>query len=135
MSDQLPQVGQLRLDAPSGMADQPNKRVPRHKVGQKFLKGPVPLDWLGVAAKQPGKAIHVAIGIWVWAGIKNSRQVAFSMSWLQRTFGVNRCSGYRGLTALEKVGLVSVSRHRGRKPLVTLLDLRVPPLSSANEKT
>src|ERR1700751_5550835 len=97
-------------------------RAPQHRLGQKFLKGPIPLDWLRVAAMQRGKALHVALGIWFWAGVRKSSHVAFSMSWLKSTFGVSRYCGYRGLAALEAVGLVSWHRHRGRKPMVTLLD-------------
>jgi hypothetical protein len=118
----VPGPDQLRLDAHTALSSRPIRRVPRHTVGQKFLKGPIPLDWLRMAAMQPGKALHVALALWFWAAVKRSAQVAFSMSWLDVTFGVNRYSGYRGLAALEEVGLVSVVRHRGRKPTVTLLD-------------
>jgi hypothetical protein len=114
-------VDQLRIDAPVV----PSPRVPRHKAGQRFLKGPIPLDWLATAAAQPGKAFHVALGIWFWVGVKKSNRVAFSMLWLKTTFGVDRWSGYRGLAALERAGLVSVIRYRGRKSVVTLLD--TPP--------
>jgi hypothetical protein len=70
---------------------------------------------------QPGKALHVALALWFWAGVRRSRQVAISMSWL-KTLGADRYSGYRGLAALEGVGLISVIRHRGRKSVVTLLE-------------
>jgi hypothetical protein len=113
------------------MADAPliPQRIgtPRHRHGEKFLKGPIPLNWLSVAAKQSGKALHVATAIWFWAGLRRSREVALSMSWLRTNFGVNRYSGYRGLVALERIGLVSVVRHPGRKPLVTLLEAPAAP--------
>jgi hypothetical protein len=111
-------IDQLRVDAPVV----PSPLVPRHRVGEKFLKGPIPLNWLSAAGMQPGKTLHVAVGLCFWAGVKRSRQVPLSMSWLRTTFGVDRYSGYRGLAALERVGLVSVIRHRGRKSMVTLLD-------------
>jgi len=41
---------------------------------------------------------------------------------------VNRHTGYRALRTLEKAGLVSVVRHAGRSPVVTILD---PPEFSA----
>lgn len=80
------------------------------------------MKWLQLAASQPGKTLHVAIGLWFWAGVKKSRRVSLSMTWLLKTLGVGRYSGYRGLSALEKAGLVSVIRHPGRKPVVTLLE-------------
>ena len=94
---------------------------PRHKPGEKFLKGPIPWAWLAKAAHQSGKALHVAIALWFLAGVKRKRTVALSGAVL-RTLGVNRHSGYRGLAALEQAGLVSVERHPGRNPLVTILD-------------
>ncbi len=94
-------------------------RPPRHKPGEKFLKGPIPWNWLSSAAHQPGKALHVAIVLWLLAGIKRTRTVALSGSVL-RGFGVNRHSGYRGLASLEAAGLVGVDRHPGRNPIVTI---------------
>jgi hypothetical protein len=94
---------------------------PRHRPGERFLKGPIPLNWLGAAASLPGKALHVAIELWFWAGVKNSRTVAISLSHLRAT-RIHRSSASRGLQALERAGLVAVVRHSGRKPIVTLLD-------------
>ncbi len=94
---------------------------PKHKPGEKFLKGPVPWNWIAKAAQLPGKAIQVGIVIWFLAGIKNSRTVPLSNKVL-RDLEVSRHSQYRGLKALEKGGLVSVTRHAGRNPVVTILD-------------
>jgi hypothetical protein len=121
-SDNRLHVDQLRIDARATLLERSVKKLPRHEPGQKFLKGPIPLNWLSLAASQPGKALHVALALWFWAGMKRSRQVTLSMSWLRATLGVDRHSGYRGLAALEVIGLVSVVRHQGRKPIVTLLD-------------
>ena len=98
-----------------------NTKPPRHKPGEKFLKGPIPWTWVVRAAHQPGKALHVAIVLWFLVGVKKTRTVALSGSVL-RGLGVNRYSGYRGLVALEQAGLVSAERHPGRNPVVTLLD-------------
>jgi hypothetical protein len=94
---------------------------PCHKRGERFLKGPIPFNWLAKAARQPGKALHVAIAIWFFAGVTRSRSVALS-SRLMFSLGSSRFSTYRGLKALEEVGLVTVIRHRGRNPRVTIQD-------------
>lgn len=94
---------------------------PQHKRGEKFLKGPIPLEWLAKAARQPGKALHVAIAIWFLAGVTRSRNVALS-SRLMFSLGSSRYSTYRGLKALEEAGLVTVIRHRGRSPRITIQD-------------
>ena len=100
----------------------------RQKRPGRFLKGPIPWAWLATAAQQPGKALHVAIVIWFLSGLKKSRTIALPGSVL-RTMGVNRHAGYRGLKALEKAALVTVERHPGRNPIVTILDA----LSGHNE--
>ena len=97
------------------------KKLPRHKPGEKFLKGPIPLVWLEAAAKLPGKALHVGIEIWFWAGIKGPEGIKLSTASLIK-FGVERHSAYRAVNALENAGLISVIRHKGRKPIVSLID-------------
>jgi hypothetical protein len=99
----------------------PVSRLPRHRSGTKFLKGPIPLSWLTTAATQPGKAIQVGLALWFLAGVKRNRTIPLSALVLS-SFGVGRYAGYRGLKALERVRLVSVVRHPGRLPIVTILD-------------
>lgn len=98
-------------------------RPPRHDRGQRFLKGPIPLGWLSAAGRQPGKALHVANVLWFIAGLTRTKEVKLATASLAE-FGVNRHAGYRGLAALEQAGLVAVRRHRGRQPIVTLLEVR-----------
>ena len=112
-----------KLSLPGGSrATPPSKKPPRQKAGEKFLRGPIPWNWLAQAARLPGKASQVAITVWFLAGIKDRRTVALSGSVLE-DLGVDRFAKYRGLEALEKAGLVSVSRHPGRNPMVTILNL------------
>ena len=85
-----------------------------------FIKGPIPLGWIRKAAGVEGKTLHVAIALWFLAGLNRSRKVALSQSTL-RLFGVSRQASYRALTRLETAELVSVNRHRGRNPIVTIL--------------
>ena len=101
-------------------------RLPRHKVGEKFLRGPVPWDWVLIAAKLPGKALHVGIALWHYAGLTNCSVVRLSVSRL-REMGVRRWSAYRALKVLEGAGLTSVDRGPGRSPIVTLNDAQEPP--------
>jgi len=68
----------------------------------------------------PGKALHVAIQIWHEVGFTKSSEVSISMTGMAR-MGVSRWAASRGLVALEKAGLVSVVRHQGLKPVVTIL--------------
>ena len=118
----LPNLTRLRLvSIKSKRPHLRRTRLPRHKPGEKFLKGPIPWQWLTKAAQQSGRALHVGLALWFWAGIKRSGQVALSISRLSM-LGVSRFAAYRGLAALERVGLVAVHRQRGRKPIVTILE-------------
>jgi|JYMV01.1.fsa_nt_gi DNA-binding MarR family transcriptional regulator len=67
-----------------------------------------------------GKALHVGIALWHLAGMKNTGEVKLSGK-LQRKMGIQRTTGYNALNALEKAQLVSVKRHQGRNPIVTIL--------------
>jgi hypothetical protein len=112
-----------KLSLPGGYrANPPSQELPRHKRGEKFLKGPIPWKWVTQAARLPGKALQVGVALWFLAGIERRRTVALSGSVL-RGLEVDRHAGYRGLRALEMAGLVSVSRHLGRNSIVTILDL------------
>ena len=87
-----------------------------------FLKGPISWNWLCAAARQPGRALQVALAIRLWVGIKKSNRVQLSTSKLIE-LGMNRHAVYRGLRALENAGLVTVVRHTGRVPWVTVVEL------------
>lgn len=100
----------------------PRRKLPRHKPGEKFLRGPIPLAWLQTAAPLPGKALHVGVALWFWAGMTRNRTVSLNLTRLEGVFGVQRHSASRGLAALEKAKLITVVRARGRCPIVTLLD-------------
>jgi hypothetical protein len=103
--------------------------LPRHRQGERFLRGPIPWDWIAAASRLPGKALHVAVALWHLAGIKDSARVQLSPSVL-RDIGIQRHAGYRGLRRLESAGLVEVARHRGRSPTVTLREC--PPTARPN---
>ena len=91
--------------------------------GEKFLKGPIPWNWLCKASSLPGKAFHVAIGIWHLAGLsKGNRTFTLSQKTL-RELGLKRNAVYRSLAALESEGLIKVVRHTGRNSNVTILGI------------
>ena len=110
----------LQLTPEVAFKSKPRPPKPASKTTKRFLKGPIPLNWLAQAARRSGKALHVGIALWFLSGLKRSGTIALSQSIL-RLFGVGRFSGYRGLAELEKAGLVSVVRHAGRNPIVTIL--------------
>lgn len=97
------------------------RRRERSKRKQaEFLAGPIPVGWLTTAASLPGGALAAAIAIWFRAGCGKSHGNLSICPTLLERFGVKRMAGYRALQALEEAGLVSVVRHRGRCPLITI---------------
>jgi hypothetical protein len=108
--------------ATSQMPDpKPSPRCPPHQQRGRFLKGPIPWDWLTQAARLPGKTLHVALELWRESGCRRgSRTVPLSSSKL-KSLGVSRDTSYAALARLETAKLVSVERRRGRAPQVTIL--------------
>jgi hypothetical protein len=95
------------------------KVIPRRKPGDKFLKGPVPLNWLARAGQLPGKSLHVGIALWFLAGMRKTTTVALSNGVLEM-LGVDRHAKYRALKHLEQAGLIVCKREIGRSPEVTI---------------
>ena len=106
--------------------------VPHHRRGEQFLKGPIPRGWLVRAMRLRGKALHVALEIWFRVGLTRRSEVVLSLEQVARTGSFDRATASRALSALEREGLVSVRRHIGRAPRVTVLHIggEAPPVES-----
>jgi DNA-binding transcriptional ArsR family regulator len=85
-----------------------------------FLRGPIPLNWLTACSDLSGKTIMAALAIWWQAGMYGRQNVKLTTCGLKR-FGVDRKAKDRALAALEEAGLITVTRQRGRNPLITLV--------------
>ena len=94
------------------------KYKPKH--GEKFIKGPIPWEWVQRAALQPGKSLHVSVAIWFLAGLKKSHEFSLSQS-VMRDMGVKRHAAYRALEQLERAKLIEVKRKRGANPMIRIL--------------
>jgi len=86
-----------------------------------YLRGPIPLEWLGKAACLPGRVLHVGLALWHVSALKKQRVVKMQVKML-RIFGISRGVYYKGLGKLEETGLISVERRPGSTPIVTILD-------------
>jgi hypothetical protein len=128
MIETFPDLDRLRLaneQTPKRTTAIPQGRTissTAQKVRGEFLKGPVPLDWLGPAAKLPGKApLATALAIMFEAGRRRSSVIKLTTAILQR-FGVNRKAKYRALKRLQDAGLIAVHQKPRRNPVVTILN-------------
>jgi hypothetical protein len=120
MSSQRLNLDELRLDPSSLIGAQRPGGFKRRLTGP-FLAGPIPWGWQQVAAIQPGKALHVGIVIWRLAGLTRAKTVRLTQTAMDE-FRVQRLSTYRAISALEKAGLIAVERHRGRCPIIAILE-------------
>ena len=57
--------------APATIPTGREKQPPRHKPGEKFLKGPIPWPWIESAGALPGKALAIGLAVWRKAGCRN----------------------------------------------------------------
>jgi hypothetical protein len=104
----------------------PSQKPPRHRQGEKFLRGPIPWPWVQRALALPGKAVHVALLLWKEAGCRGNRTVRFRLTGAAE-LGFHPDTAKRGLRALKAAGLVT-NRHRpGRALEVTLLETEPEP--------
>jgi hypothetical protein len=85
----------------------------------RFLKGPIPWEWVIAAAALPGRALEVGLCLWRLAGATRSATVTFGNADLV-AFGIDRAAKSRALAALEEANLIGVEREPGRFPVVTL---------------
>jgi hypothetical protein len=98
------------------------KRVPRHRPGALFLKGPIPWNWLTRAASLPGKTLHISVLLWKRAGGCKHPTVRFCAQYAGE-WGISAYSARRALHALVKADLITIRQQPGRCPQVTLLDV------------
>jgi len=116
----MPPIDVNRLRVSRSNVQSGKVQPPRHKSGERFLKGPIPLPWLEEAARLPGKSLHAGVALWYAAGLTKSASVPLSnIAGLH--FGLDRNAKYRALSWLEGAGLVRVERKLGRAPIVTIL--------------
>lgn len=99
-------------------------------VKQKFLKGPVPLDWLTLATQLPGKAVNVGLALWWIHGMSKTDELKVTRQALV-AFNISRDALYDGLNRLQVAGLVELTRKPGQRHLIRII--RNPALHRSND--
>jgi len=102
----------------SAISRSAKRHHPKTKKG-KFLKGPVPIVWLVRAERLSGKCLAVGVVLWFLRGLTRKSTFTLEKKWCEQ-FGVGRNAVGRCLDRLEKLGLISVERHPGRSPIVSI---------------
>jgi hypothetical protein len=113
----------LRIDNKRLGGETKGTPPPRHKPGEKFLRGPIPWSWLAAAGALPGKCLHVAVAMWFEVGLRRGETGTIKLSPKRlRELGSGRYSTYRALAVMEKARLIAVHKTSGRAPIVDILD-------------
>jgi hypothetical protein len=117
-----PDLDQFRAKQEGGPQLAKRQRPPRHQTNEWFLKGPIPGAWLTRATRLSFRALRAGLALWYLAGLMKSNVVKPTWDTWQR-LGLSPDAGRRGLDALEQASLVTVDRHPGRCPIVTIRKL------------
>ncbi len=110
------------------IGDKTNLLISRHRrairrLKAPFVRGPISLNWLQRAMKFGGTAISVGIVLWYYAGLKKSLVFKIGTQDIADLIGRSWLTAKRGLIALEKEGLITIQRHKGRKHLIEIRDI------------
>ncbi len=109
--------------------------VPKYPLlpkGGRFIKGPIPLEWLEVAIPLGRKALNVAMAIWYCYGFKQETEIKLTPTKL-RPFRVTTETARTILHKFEAAGLVTVDRKQGRSPLVTIKPVSIQNKEDVND--
>jgi DNA-binding transcriptional ArsR family regulator len=109
----MEQLRSRRVHIDTGVAVRP---PPTHR----FVRGPLPVAWFARAIACRGSAGTVGLVIWYCSGLERSRRVRLAPARV-RELGLSPDAARRGLLALERGGLVTCERRRGKAPLVTIV--------------
>ena len=105
-----------------------SKKINRLSLPQpgngKFVKGPIPLNWLRAANTCGRKSISVAVLLWYASALQKSNPVKLSRDVLAE-LSLSPKTAKRVLDRMRSIGIVDVQFHRGRSPVVTILELPI----------
>jgi hypothetical protein len=94
-------------------------RRSRVRRAGRFLKGPIPLRDIAVAARLTGKALALFLLVHHQTDL-TGKQIVTLPSKLLSDLGISRGAKARGLALLENAGLITVTRSRGRAARIGL---------------
>jgi hypothetical protein len=115
-------LSQLRLPSDRSEALRNRKRLPRHRPGDPFIKGPILYSWIASACRLPGAGLQVAMAYRFLCCRFRTRN-RWGPSKIARGLRISDDSVRRGLRSAELAGLLSASREPGCKLVVSILDL------------
>jgi hypothetical protein len=86
---------------------------------ERFIRGPIPYEWMQRANSLPGKTGYVGLALWFLVGVKKSYTIKVTRECMDLA-GLCRQSFRTGLTHLATAGLITLECKSGCRPLVTI---------------
>lgn len=87
-----------------------------------FLKGPIPMSWLGTATKLGGSSLAVGVCLWFQRGVLGEPTPIKVTRAVRRRLGLSPDQLQRGLKNLHLAGLIAIEQGgRGRCPVVRIV--------------
>lgn len=96
----------------------------KHLPKERFVRT-IPFDWLYHCNRLPGKTTAVALALWFLHGVTRNATFRLTREAVQLT-GCSRGALYHALRALEEAGLISIRRHPGARPVITIHKAPLP---------
>ncbi len=86
----------------------------------KFIKGPIPLDWISRANALPGKAGAVGMALWFLAGVQKRSTVKLTGE-VEKIAGCGSKVVYRALRLMSDANLLVSTQPTGARATITIL--------------
>jgi hypothetical protein len=118
------EVDRYRL--PEEVPTETSVKVRHRQRKGRFLKGPIPTDWLSVAGSLPGKTLHVGVAIWFAHGFEKQPRFRLTAKWYD-WLEVGPFALRESLQRLKEAGLIRLEHRPGCSPIVTLLTVSKEP--------
>lgn len=94
-------------------------RRAKSRLEERFLKGPIPLRDIATAGRLPGRCLALLLAVHHRIALTRNTAVTVPSS-LLTDFGISRSAKARCLKLLERAGLITVTRSRGRAARIQL---------------
>jgi hypothetical protein len=122
-----PSISEIDLDKELGIAKPytpspapPSLIASSPKTSKLFIKGPIPFEWLQNANALGGSTGIVAMGLWFYVGLNQSKRFKID-SKLDAFTGITRQSRQHALSKLQYAGLIRYQNHHGAYPTVMVI--------------
>ena len=116
--------------APNPVSPEPHIRTrSRERQTEPFLRGPVPMAWLFLAAAAGRAALATGAALWFKQGLRRGETVPIKVNAsVRRAMGLSKDQARRGIHALARAGLVVVrAGGRGRCAEVEIVATTTKP--------